>query len=130
MKIQQKKEDKRAFNKPIEQIRSRPFLSYALIPFCANKPCKTVATRAIAPFAKRRYAALGKGTMIYTRVFNRLQTAVAENDMYGIFYNVLHLIKLARPHGQEMFDLLKNKFKNRLVAMILFVIVPLGTTLR
>lgn len=35
-----------------------------------------------------------------------------ENDLNGIFNNILLITKLADPRGQEAFELLKAKFKD------------------
>lgn len=62
-------------------------------------------------------AALGKGNTAYPLIFERFKKSMAENDIEGIFYNVLLISKLSDPRGQEAFDLLKVKFKNDANAM-------------
>lgn len=62
-------------------------------------------------FAADTIAALGKGAAAYPMIFERFKKSLAENDLEGIFYNVVLITKLADPRGQEAFDLLKVKFK-------------------
>lgn len=63
-------------------------------------------------FAADTIKSLGQNTLAYPLVFERLKTAVTENDTEGAFYNVILIINLADPRGQEAFDLLKEKYKN------------------
>lgn len=62
--------------------------------------------------AAQNIAALGKSELAYPVIFERLKTAVNENDLSGIFNNLLIIIELKDPKGQEAFDLLKNVFKD------------------
>ena len=43
---------------------------------------------------------------------------MTENDINGIFSNVMLITMLADPRGQETFDVLKAKFKDDANAMI------------
>lgn len=63
-------------------------------------------------FAADTLAALGKGTAAYPMISERFKKSLAEDDLEGIFYNIVLITKLADPRGQEAFDLLKSKFKN------------------
>lgn len=63
-------------------------------------------------FAADTIVALGKGEAAYQLIFDRCKKSMAENDLEGIFYNVVLISKLADPRGQEVFDLLKAKFKD------------------
>ena len=57
-------------------------------------------------------AALGKSEAAFPLIFERFKKSVDENDLNGMFNNVLLLIKLADPRGQQAFELLKVKFKD------------------
>jgi aminopeptidase N len=70
------------------------------------------------PFvAAQTLAALGKGQMAYPIIFERFKKSIEENDINDIFSNVLLITTLAHPKGQEVFALLKAKFKNDTNAM-------------
>ena len=62
--------------------------------------------------AAQNIAALGKSELAYPIIFQRLNTAVKDSDLSGIFNNLLIIIELKDPKGQEAFDLLKNVFKD------------------
>jgi aminopeptidase N len=62
--------------------------------------------------AAQTIAALGKGDAAYPLVLAGFKKAMAENDVHGIFYNVLLITTLADQRGQETFDLLKAKFRD------------------
>jgi hypothetical protein len=62
--------------------------------------------------AAQTTAALGKSEAAYPFVFSGFKKAMAEDDVHGIFYNVLLITTLAGPGGQEAFDQLKVKFKD------------------
>ncbi len=62
--------------------------------------------------AAETIAALGKGDAAYPLIFGRFKKSMDENDLNGIFNNVLLITKLADPRGQEAFELLKAKFKD------------------
>ena len=62
-------------------------------------------------FAAETIAALGKSEAAYPMIFERFKKSLAENDLEGIFNNIVLINKLADPRGQEAFDLLKTKFK-------------------
>ena len=63
-------------------------------------------------FAVDTIASLGKADKAYPLVFERFKRSVSEDDLYGIFANILLITALADPRGQEAFDLLKEKFQN------------------
>lgn len=63
-------------------------------------------------FAAETIAALGKSNAAYLMIADRLKKSLSENDLEGVFYNLILTIKLADPRGQEAFDLLKAKFKD------------------
>ena len=54
---------------------------------------------------------LGKSSLAYSFLFDSFKKALDENDIHGIFYSVTLLISLAEPRGEEMFVMLKEKFK-------------------
>lgn len=68
-------------------------------------------------FAADTIASLGKSDKAYPLIFERFKQSMAENDLNGIFYNVVLINSLADPRGQEAFDLLKAKFKDDANAM-------------
>lgn len=55
---------------------------------------------------------LSKGEKAFPLIFERFKKSLAENDLNGIFSNVLLIITLADSRGQEAFDLLKTKYKD------------------
>jgi aminopeptidase N len=55
---------------------------------------------------------LGQGDKVYPLVLERLKRSLSEDDLNGIFANVLLITALADARGQEAFDLLKERFKN------------------
>ena len=61
---------------------------------------------------------LGKGEAAFPLIFERCKKSMTENDINGIFSNVMLITLLADPRGQEAFDLLKAKFKDDANAMI------------
>lgn len=62
-------------------------------------------------------AALGKGSLAYPLIAERFRKSMAENDVNDIFSNALLMATLADPRGQEIFDLLKTRFKDDANAM-------------
>jgi aminopeptidase N len=62
--------------------------------------------------AAETIVALGKGDAAYLLIFGRFKKSMDENDLNGIFNNILLITKLADPRGQEAFELLKAKFKD------------------
>ncbi len=50
-------------------------------------------------------------------IFDRFKKSLEENDYNDIFSNVLLITTLADPRGQEVFGLLKAKFKDDANAM-------------
>jgi aminopeptidase N len=62
--------------------------------------------------AAQTIAALGKSEAAFPLVFTGFKNAMSENDVHGIFYNVLLINTLGDPRGQEAFALLKAKFKD------------------
>ena len=67
--------------------------------------------------AAETLAALGKGDTAYPMIFERFKKSMEENDYNDIFSNVLLITTLADPRGQEVFGLLKAKFKDDANAM-------------
>lgn len=63
-------------------------------------------------FAADTIASLGKSDATYPMIFDRFKTSLAEDDLEGMFFNVVLINKLADPRGQQAFDLLKAKFKD------------------
>ncbi len=63
-------------------------------------------------FAAQTMVALGKGSDAYTLILPRLKKAMKENDLNGIFDNVLLVATIADSGGSKIFDELKDKFKN------------------
>lgn len=56
--------------------------------------------------------ALDEANEAYPIIFTQFSKAMEENDLNDIFYNTLQVVTLADPRGQEVFELLKTKFKN------------------
>jgi aminopeptidase N len=55
----------------------------------------------------------GKGDpRVYPLIAERFKAALAINDFEGIFSSVEAIIKIADPRGQEIFDTLRERFKN------------------
>ncbi len=67
--------------------------------------------------AAETLVALGKADKGYPLIFSQFIKAMEEGDINDIFYNVLQVTTLADPRGQEVFDLLKVKFKDDANAM-------------
>lgn len=67
--------------------------------------------------AAETIAALGKGDAAYSLIFERFKKSMDEDDLNGVFNNILLITKLADPRGQEAFELLKAKFKDDAQAM-------------
>lgn len=63
-------------------------------------------------FAVETIVALGKADAAYPLVFGRFKKAMDENDLHGIFNNLLLITKLADPRGQEVFPLLRTRFRD------------------
>lgn len=61
--------------------------------------------------AAETIVALGRGDAAYPLIFDRFKKSIEENDLNVIFSNVLLITTLADPRGQEVFELLKAKFK-------------------
>lgn len=61
---------------------------------------------------------LGKSDLAYPLIVERFKKSMGENDINDIFSNVLLITTLGDPRAQEVFDLLKNKFKSDENAMI------------
>lgn len=60
---------------------------------------------------------LGKGEAVFPMIFDRFKKSMAENDIEGIFNNIMLITMLADPRGQEAFELLKAKYKDDANAM-------------
>lgn len=61
--------------------------------------------------AANALVALGEAAQGYPLILDQFSAALLENNMNDIFYNVLQVVTLADPRGQEIFDMLKEKFK-------------------
>ena len=68
--------------------------------------------------AAETLASLGKGNVAFPLILERFKKSMRENDINGIFNNVLIIAALADARGQEAFDLLKKKFKDDANAMM------------
>lgn len=55
---------------------------------------------------------LGKSEKAFPMIFDRFKNSLNENDLNGIFYNIVLIVLLADSRGQDAFDLLKVKFKD------------------
>lgn len=55
---------------------------------------------------------IGKSADTYPLIISRFKKSVEEDDLGGIFNNILLINKLADERGQEAFDILKDKYKN------------------
>jgi aminopeptidase N len=55
---------------------------------------------------------LGRSEKAYPLIFERFKLSMSENDLNGIFTNILLIIALGDSRGQEAFDLLKTKYKD------------------
>jgi aminopeptidase N len=62
-------------------------------------------------------AAVNRGKEAYPMIFERFKKSLEEDDICGIFNNALLISILADPGAQEVFDLLKTRFKNDANAM-------------
>jgi aminopeptidase N len=70
--------------------------------------------------AAETLVALGKADTAYTIAFERFRQSLTENDRNDIFGNALLIVTLADPRGQEIFGILREKFKedpNTMVAI-------------
>lgn len=68
--------------------------------------------------AAETLAAFGKGSEGFPIVLERFKKSLEENDINDIFNNVMLTAILGDPKGQEVFDILKEKFKTDANAMI------------
>jgi aminopeptidase N len=68
-------------------------------------------------FAADTIKSLGKSDKAYPLIFERFKKSMDENDMNGIFYNVVLIVTLADSRGQEVFEMLKARFKDDANAM-------------
>ena len=68
-------------------------------------------------FAVDTILSLGKGEATFPLIFERFKKSMAENDINGVFNNVVLLNKLGDPRGQEAFDLMRTKFKDDAATM-------------
>jgi aminopeptidase N len=71
--------------------------------------------------AAETLAAFGKGSDGFPIVFERLKKSMEENDINDIFNNVMLTAILGDPRGQEVFDIVKLKFKGDANAMLVMV---------
>jgi aminopeptidase N len=67
--------------------------------------------------AAQTIVALGKGDTAFPMILERFKKSMTENDVNDIFSNALLIATLADPRGQEVFDLLKVKYKDDANAM-------------
>ncbi len=67
--------------------------------------------------AAQTIASLGKSEGAFPLVFERFKKSMAENDVQGIFNNILLITALADPRGQEAFDMLKERYKDDAVIL-------------
>jgi aminopeptidase N len=63
-------------------------------------------------FAAQTIAMLGRSAEAYPLILERLKKSLKEDDLNVIFNNVLLIETLAYPKGEEIFSLLRTKFKN------------------
>jgi aminopeptidase N len=68
--------------------------------------------------AAETLVALGKGSSGFPVVYERFKKSIIENDISDIFNNVLLITTLADPRGQEVFEMLKSKFKDDANALV------------
>lgn len=63
-------------------------------------------------FAAQTISGLGRSADAYPLILERLKQSLKENDLNVIFNNVLLIETLAEPKGQEIYPLLRERFKN------------------
>lgn len=68
--------------------------------------------------AAETLVALGKGDTAYAMLYGRFKKSMAENDVNDIFANTYLLTIIADARGQEVYDLLGEKFKDDANAML------------
>lgn len=62
--------------------------------------------------AAETIASLGKSAAAFPFIFSAFNKALAEDDVHGIFYNIVIINMLADSRGQKAYELLKEKYKN------------------
>ncbi len=62
--------------------------------------------------AAQLIAQLGKSDEVYPMIFENLNQSINQNEISDIFNNILLIIELKVPKGQEAFEILKEKYKN------------------
>lgn len=62
--------------------------------------------------AAETIVSLGKASSVYPMIMGRFQQSMKENDLNGIFNNLLLISILGDKRGQAAFDILKVKFKS------------------
>lgn len=62
--------------------------------------------------AAETIASLQMGDKAYPLLLNQLTSAMAEDDIHGVFYTTLLITTIAAPQGMEIFEMLKAKYKN------------------
>lgn len=67
--------------------------------------------------AAQTIVALNKSADAYPSLLKIFKTALDENDLQGVFYNTLLITTLADPRAQEVFDLLRERYKDDANAM-------------
>lgn len=70
------------------------------------------------PIAISTIVSLGKGKEAFPLIFERFKRSMAENDIEGIFNNAFLISILAEPRGQEVFEMLRAKYKDDANAMM------------
>lgn len=68
--------------------------------------------------AAETLVALGKGDTAYAMLLERFKKSMVENDVNDIFANTYLLTIIADARGQEVYDLLRKKFKDDANAML------------
>lgn len=66
-------------------------------------------------FAAQTITSLGRAKDVYPMIEERLMISLKENDINGIFNNILIINILAEPKAQKVYDLLKNHFKENTI---------------
>lgn len=68
-------------------------------------------------FAAQLITSLGKSEEAFPIIYERFNNSLNENDIDGIFNNIVLINALAHPKGQEAYDVLKEKYKNNSAIM-------------
>ncbi|MBL7885316.1 MAG: HEAT repeat domain-containing protein [Flavobacterium sp.] len=68
-------------------------------------------------FAAQLIASLNKSEVVLPLILERFKNSLNENDIDGVFNNIVLINALAHPKGQEAYDLLKEKYANNTTIM-------------